>query len=501
MTQDMPPSDDKPPAAPQIRPRRIIRNVIWMTGSGFVTRLIAFAISVFLARVVGAAGFGALGSALAFVSYFKGIVNAGLDAYATRDTAERHERIPALYARVIGARLALAGVSSLLIWASLLILPEQLARHADLIVIYGLILFAEAIATEWAIRGIERMALIAAGTVVQHLIMAAGILLFLPGREDSLWIVPAAHVASLFIMQGWFYWVLRAHFAPLRPSFAWGKITGVVKDSLSVAFGKALRLFYYQGDVLLLALLATQASAGEFFASHRIILVGVMVGAIYQTNAYPTTSRLITHDPASAVRFQSDIMRYALSLLAPAVVLGAWYAKPLILLVFGNDFPNTPAIFTIMIFSVPLFIFSMGAQNLLLAAAMGRQVLIGNAVAVAVHVGLALILIAPFAGVGAAWACLAGEIVCALAMVLIVKRRFGVVPLQRRMLAPLAAAGAMAGGLALASTLSIYAQLGLAGLVYGVLALVLRTLSRAELHFFKDFAKDAILRLVRGKKP
>lgn len=467
----------------KILPGRIARNIAWVVSGEFVARVIGFGVFVFLARLVGAAGFGALGSALALVSYFQTAVNWGLDPYATRDTAQNNDSLPSVYARITGARLLLAAIGSLLILASLLFLPERLTQHADLIVIYGLILFTEALAAQWAIQGLEEMKLIAVGTVAQHVIMAAGIVLLLPGREDSLWLVPTVHVASLFAMQGWFYSRLRARFTSLHPSFDWRKTIGALRDSMPVAFAKILRQSYYQGGVLLLALIASDADAGAFFASQRLILVGVVVGTIYQMNAYPTISRISRRDPAAAVRFQSNVLRHGLILLTPAIVIGTWYAEPLILLVFGPEFFETSQIFFVMLFSIPVFTFNMGMQNLLLAVSLGRHHFIGTTIAALSHIALAIILIPRLSGVGAAWACLAGEILCALYLIIVVRRKFGAIPLQYRMMSPLIGGGFMATSLAFTTSFPLYAQVGLAALAYCLTALLLGSLRENEISY------------------
>lgn len=458
-----------------------------MTGGGLVSRFIAFGISIFLARVVGAAGLGALGSAFALIVFFQNIVNAGLDPYAIRDTARHHKELPSIYAKIVGTRILLVVVSSLLILASLFVLPDRLTRHSDLIVIYGLMIVTDAVTTEWALRGLERMKLVAWGLVVQHLIMAAGIFLFLPFHVTSLWIVPAAHVISLVTMQTWFYLALRRQFSRLRPTFDWRQAMELVRESLPVALGKILRLFYYQGDVLLLAIIANEVSAGEFFASQRIILVGAMVGIYYQLNNFPTTSRLGEHDPARAARFQSDAFRYAVVVLTPAIIGGAWFADPIILLVFGNEFTASAKILSVMLFSLPFFIFNLGLQNLILVAKLGRHVVIGNGVAASSHIALAVLLVPWLSGLGAAWASLVGEILGAVYMGMIVWKKLRSRPLQTRLLAPVAAGGAMAGTLWATQGLAIFLQVGLSIMAYGVIAYLLGALCNSEMKFVRRF--------------
>lgn len=480
--------EDPSPQPPKIDGGRIGRNLAWMTGGDFAGRLIAFGVTVFLARAVGVSGVGALGSALALVAYFRIFVNAGLDPYSTRDTAQDVARLPSIYARIVAARLVLAAASAVLILGSLLVLPDRLTAHFDLIVIYGLMVFADAVATEWAIRGIERMKLIAVGIVGQHLIMAAAIFLFLPGHLTSLWIVPAAQVTSLFAMQAWFYLRLRGSFGPLRPHFDWQEIIRVIRDAQSVMYSKFLRIFYIEGGVLLLALIAGASSAGEYFASQRLILMGVMAGVIVQTTTYPTMSRLSEHSAGAAAEFQGNLLRYVLVMMVPGIVIGAWYAEPIVLLIFGDEFTATPPILLVMLFTIPLYTINLGAQNLLLTRSLGSKVLVGNAVAAGTHVLLALVLIPGYLGVGAAWACLAGEALSLAYVTYILRREMGVSLLQYRLLAPLAAGGAMVSVLMMTGSAAMYTQVGAAILTYCLAALVFRALRAVEIAYVRDSA-------------
>lgn len=59
---------------------------------------------VYRSRVLGAEGFGMVGAALAFVTYFAIVVNAGLDPCATREVARRPREVQELLSGIVRFR-------------------------------------------------------------------------------------------------------------------------------------------------------------------------------------------------------------------------------------------------------------------------------------------------------------------------------------------------------------------------------------------------------------
>ena len=74
--------------------RRILANFAWLSVSEFLVRLVG--IVIYLARVLGASGYGELGVVLSLTSIFEILVRAGAGPYGGCKTARNPSAILAL---------------------------------------------------------------------------------------------------------------------------------------------------------------------------------------------------------------------------------------------------------------------------------------------------------------------------------------------------------------------------------------------------------------------
>lgn len=464
-----------------IQPGTIARNALWLSGGEFLSRLIGLALAVYLARVLGAEGYGLIGTALAFVGYFTIFIAAGVDFHGVRDIAQQPERLPDIVGHVLGTRLLLLLTACIAMLLLIWILPTRLVGRIDLVTIYALTLLTFTFNTTWALRGIQQMRTIAIGLVIQNLLLAGVTFLLVREPRPVLWLIPAIQVASECFLITWYYRYLVKRFGALRPVFDWVHLWPTLKETLHLSLGRFPRIFYYQGDVLLLAWLASATSAGEFLASHKIILSIATIGIIFQTNAYPVASRLAAESPAAALRFQMNVLRYALIVMVPLIVLGAIYAEPLIQAIYGSAFRTSPLVFFWMLFTIPVFEASIAMQDVLTATRKNNAVVIANTAAMFVHIAVGIAIIPGHLGVGAALASLAGELVGLLLLAGFVWHGSRHFPFSGRMLVPFLGGGLMYAAMQFPTQGHWITQAGLGLLAYAIGMLFLRAMTRNEM--------------------
>jgi O-antigen/teichoic acid export membrane protein len=333
------------------------------------------------------------------------------------------------------------------------------------------------------------MRIIAFGLIFQNLLMAAAIFLLVRSPQSDLWLVPAIQVVSECFLILWYYRYLRARFGSLRPVFNWTQLLPTLKETLHLSLGRFPRIFYYQGDILLLAWLASAANAGEFLASHKIILSIVMVGIIYQTNALPVTSRLAAASPVNALRFQMNILRYVLISIVPLVVLGVAYADLLIHFIYGSTFSASAPIFFWMLFTVPIFAANLALQDMLIAVRRNDAFTMGTMTIMALHIAVGIWIIPGYGGTGAALACLAGELIGLLLLTAFVWRSIGHFPFSWRMFAPIAAGIPMYVVLQNELPWPYVSQIALGLLAYAAIAALLRAVTRHEMRHIWNYLR------------
>lgn len=475
-------SEQAPSHVQDIQPGRLVRNGLWLGGGEISARLIGLGLAVYLARVLGTEGYGLIGSALAFVSYFAIFVAAGVDFHGVRDIAQYPEKLPTIVGHAVGARLLLLLISLLLLALLVFILPSKIVGRVDLVLIYALTLITFTFNTAWALRGLQQMRVIALGLILQNLLMAVATVFLVRSPQPDLWLVPAIQVISECLLIAGYYRFLRTRFDRIDLVLNWRHLLPTLRETLHLSLGRFPRIFYYQGDILLLAWLASAANAGEFLASHKIILSFITISLIYQMNAYPLTSQLAKTNPVSALRFQMNSMRYGLILMMPLLVLGAAFALPLILLIYGSAFAASAPIFSWMLFTVPVFAAGFAMQDVLTTTRKNTSVAIANLTAMTVHILIGIVIIPGHGGTGAALASLAGEFVGLLLLSFFVWRSIGCFPYTLRMLAPIVGGMLMYAVIQSAYQWSFPIKILLGLLSYGIVTALLRAMTWHEIN-------------------
>lgn len=400
---------------PLVSPNLLARHIAWLSVGEFLSRLIAFIVAINLARQLGAENYGALGVALALVSYLVVVVDGGLEPVAVREIARNPAGLPALLKRIIGQRLLAASLMYVLLLALVFLLPDRALGGRVLALIFGGRLFAYALKTDWALRGREQMRGVALGLLAQHVVYGLGIIAVLRSSAIPLFFVPVVHVGAELVLALFYALWLRAlpRAAPVVPP---PDPPNVLRESLPIGLAKVLRVAYYEGDLLLLGWLAAAPQAGYFLASQRIVLSLVALVVLYQQSAFPTLSRLAQVNLAESRSFQNDVSRYALLWSVPIAAGGIYLSLPVMVLLFGPEYRDSAPILAILLLSLPVVLLQMGWHNQMLASGHAAPYLITVAAGTATHIGLGLIWIPGGGGVGAAWSTLLGECVtCGMA--------------------------------------------------------------------------------------
>lgn len=445
--------------------------MLWLGTGEFASRAIAFIVAITLARHLGVESYGALGVALALVSYLVVLVDGGLDPAAVREVARKPASVPALIRLVVGRRLLVACATYGLLILLVFLLPDRAVGGKALALLFGGRLFTAALKCDWALRGREDMKAVALGVIIQHVLYAAGMFVVMTRSDVPMVFIPIVHVGAEAVLAVLYLrWLRRSYhrlLAPPTPDLP----HGLLHESLPVGLAKILRLAYFEGDLMLLAWLAPPEQSGYFFASHRIVLSLVALGVVHQQTVFPTLSRLMHVSPSSGVQFQETMSRYALAWSVPIAAGSVFLSLPIVELLFGAAYRPTAPILTIMLLGLPILLLQIGWHHQMLALGQTRPYLYTVAAGTIAHIGLGLLWAPKWGGVGAAWASVAGEsITCGLAggYAWVQHRQ---APLGGRSLAVCAAGACMLTAMFVARHLSVFAVGAIGIAAYGAAAL------------------------------
>lgn len=476
---------------------RLARNFSWLSLQELAIRLIGLATAIYLARTLTAEDYGALGLALAIVSFASVLVHAGTGTRATRMIARDHDAVPMVYAQVTGFRLIVAAVViTLLIGFSGTIAPF-FSLPPILLVLCSLLLLRSTFTVVWAFRGLDRMNVTAIADIVEKSLTFVGLLLLVRGvGRDVLW-APVVEVAAALLVVVWMYRRLARLYPGLRLRFGFGQWLETAREALPFSLAGMLASVYLSGGVLLLGWLATAASAAMFLVAQKVMLTLALLLQVINNAAFPTASRLVHQDMPAALQLAKQLMRYYLALIVPVFLLVAFHASEVLTLLFGAAYAEAASVLIILLAALPFVTATSSLQLLLKALPRPMLVLAARAGGATVLLTLALLLIPRMGASGSAFALAAGEAVSTLLLFLFVRRATGGVPFDLRCAAPLAAGGAAAMLYLGIGAWPLLLKLPLAAVVYVGLALALRAMTPKEI---RDLAM-LMLAAYSGKAP
>lgn len=326
--------------------KRNPRNFIYLTLSDAASHFLGFLATVYIARVLGAAGFGRISYALAFLNYALLFGNLGLTTIATREIA-RDRNNTAMVGDITSLRLILAGAIFILILVGGLVVPGDPVTRM-LVILYGLCVFPFAVYLEFVFQGREEMGYLSLGRIIQYGSYVVALYIFLrdPSRVLA---VPMVFFAS-YVLCACFLLIVfftRGFTLPIRlmnPVF--GKL-------LKAAVPVGLATLFYQIPLnlapIVLGVFHSPALVGNFSAGYKIIIFLLIIERVFYYLFLPIVSRQHKEAPERLPHTFAFFLRAVFSLTLPIALGGIILAPDIIRLVYGTGYENAVLVLQILL--------------------------------------------------------------------------------------------------------------------------------------------------------
>jgi len=389
--------------------KRVAKNISWLTAGNLASGLANFLAVIYVARVLGAADFGQLQFAMAFLSYLALLVDSGLSMFGMREIARSRQRAGSISLNLFLLRFAIALFVYLAAAAALFVVPLPAALRWLFLTVF-LLLFNRALNADWVFQGLERMEFIglakftaAAGSLVLIflLVRSPADLLRVPLVQAVSGILVSAMVVGLLFQR-----LARSALSELSVS-EWPRY---LIAALPLGASLIMIQIYNNLDTIMLGFMSSREVVGYYNAAYQVFYVFVGLFYIWLSVAMPVMNRRFKDDLAGAERFITKYARLTALGFVPLIVLTFITAGPLIRLVFGAAYAPASAALAILIWNLFSVVFGsiFGALILIPAGRFNRYfyaVLAGAAVNFVFN----FILIPPFSFYGAALATLLAE--------------------------------------------------------------------------------------------
>ena len=257
--------------------------------AGYVFPLITMP---YLARVIGAEGFGKIAFAAAIMVWFQTIADWGFCYTATRDVAKNRddkEKVSEIFSNVFWARIFLMFVSFVALSICVMTIPK-LRENADVIMISFLMIPGHIMFPDWFFQAMERMKYITILNIVSKTLFTIAIFLFMKERDDyilqplftSLGFVISGIIAMYYILVKW---KIRLWFTPFK------EIIKTIKSSTNVFINNIVRNFYNAFSTILLGFLHGSIATGIYDAGRKFIQFGEGILGIVSRVFFPFVTR------------------------------------------------------------------------------------------------------------------------------------------------------------------------------------------------------------------
>ncbi len=455
-----------------------VRNAGYLFAGEAASRVFGFLTTAVLARRLGVDGFGQVGFAAAVTAYGVVFTDLGLMTVGTRSVAQDRSLAGELVGSVVPLRLLLSLAAAAAMVLIALVLPKP-AAVKWLLVLYAGAVIIQSVLFEWVFIGSEKMGFVSLSRVVTNCAYFALALALVRNSGDVLLVPVAFGLATLLgALVLFFAYVPRFGLPRLR--FGPTRWRELLKSAWPIGASSLLTQLHVNLGLVLLGLTATFQQTGIYNSAYGLVLFLLTLDRVFYTVFFPVVSRFIKNQPGRLAELVGTAARMILVLSIPFCVGAFVLARPILDAVFSSRYGGAFPVLRILVWFLPLSMFSSLAGYTLLAAGNERQFLRNTAIGVGAAVVFNLVAV-PLAGsTGAALAMVAGE---AALLVLMGKGLLDMVKpkLGLRTLAPLAAAAAMAVVVYLLRAMNLFGCIGFGALTYSVFLLLLRGITADDI--------------------
>lgn len=389
--------------------RRAAKNLLSLSSAQIISQVIYFLIIVYLARTLGAANFGKISFAQAVVLYFMLIGNLGLSVLGVREVARDKGRIDSYASSIVSLRLALALLSFILLLGFTSLINKS-AEIKHLIIFYGFSLFSSALLIEWLFQGIEKMEFIGISRILNRVVFAALVFLFIKSSRQLL-LIPYLWLGGGLAAASFLFYIFGKQFGRIRLRFNLPSWKSLVRRALPMGAAFIMIQVYYNFDILMLGFMKGEEVVGWYNAAYKLIFLVLAFIPIFINVIFPLMSKYYQESREKLETLISSSTRLLTTIALPLGIGGTLLARPIMGFLYGENFSPGIIGFQILIWSVVIIYMRCTYEQSFLACDQEKRYLFGVILGAATNIGLNIVLIPYFSLKGAAIATVISEFV------------------------------------------------------------------------------------------
>ena len=403
--------------------QRIIDNTSWLIVERLVDMTIRFFVGAWLVRYLGPDHFGVYSYALSFVVLFGAFSSLGLDNITVRDLSQGKQAAGPILATVFALRLAAAVVTIGLIAATIFSVEEDALTRVAILIAAGQLLFHPAnIIDLWFQSQVRSKYAVWMRSLVTVLFSGSQVVFILAGLPLPAFLVLILIQAALTAVglvvcfkiagPGPLSWRPRLSIAGAMLRDAWPLIIAGVSVSV-----------YMRIDQVMIGVMVDDAAVGIYSAAVKISELWYFLPIAIAGSVFPKIVQLREAADAATYKNRMQTLYDSMALFSYGVIiLITFLSAPIIALLFGPEYAASAAILQVHIWALLFVSLGVARSKWLIAENLMVFSMVATVLGAVINVGLNVLLIPRYAGLGAAWATLLSYAVAAYLSCLLLKR-------------------------------------------------------------------------------
>ncbi len=460
----------------------LAKNVLAATGADAGSRVLGFFVTAYLARVLGPSSFGLMSIGLSVLGYASLFSGPGLNVFGTRLIASGSTVQGIRAGELVFLRTSL-GCVSMIVFAVGALVAFGFSRDWLTVALFLGATIPMAASPEWYLQGKNAIGQLAVARLAMYVSYLVLVILLVRESTDAPWSA-VAFVGGTCVMTAVTLLYMRTtdpgilHVA--TPARGWV----ILRESIPLGVSSLLAQTIVNAPVLIVGAILTTTEAGLFGSAMKLVFFALMLDRVFYLLFLPVASRWAS-EPEHFKIVVTIALKMVLFIAVPVTLFAMAFAADLTMIVYGRGYA---AAVPVVMAAMPYFGFTVVStvmMTVLFATHREKAFMTvlsyGTVILVVLCIGLTWLI----GTMGSAIGLSLGELVMVIGLTRKV-RTLTSLPLERTLLAYLAAAGTAAISFWLAAALPVVAQsiIGLA--VFLGTLLSLRGVTIADVQFLRQ---------------
>lgn len=398
--------------------KRIVKNVSILFISRIIGYILAFLYLIYMARYLGAEGFGILSFAIAFTSIFAILADLGLNTLIVREIAKDKKFAREYLGTTLSMKIVLSILTIVLVDLTINFLGYTLQTVEVVYIIVLYIIFTSFSQTFYSIfQAFEKMEYQAVGEILNNILMFTGVLLVIYYKFD---IISFAfiYLITSFIILGYNITICTWKFVLPKMEINWKFWNSTLKEALPFGMTGVFTTIYVSIDSVMLMWMQGNDVVGLYNAAYKIIGLLAFIPAVINFAIFPIMSRYHISSNKNLKKIVWTYFKLMIIIGVPVLVGISFLSTEIISLIYGKGYEGSVIALQVLIWTT-LFVFANSAFVQLFQAT-NRQLTVTKIVGIGtlINVILNLLLIPRISLVGAGIATALAELTFTILLII-----------------------------------------------------------------------------------